>query len=145
MPTYDYECSKCGHRFERFQSFSEKNLRKCPECGKNGLERLIGTGGAILFKGSGFYATDYRSQDYKDRAKADREAESKGGTSSEKPDAKDGGSGSKTPDAKADGTAKGNRAAKGEAKGDRGAKGDKGTKGKDTGGSGTSGNPVKRP
>lgn len=60
MPTYDYECKACGHAFEELQSFSEPPLTKCPKCKKNKLDRLFGGGGAIIFKGSGFYETDYR-------------------------------------------------------------------------------------
>jgi len=60
MPTYEYECRQCGHRLEAFQYFSEKPLRKCPACGKSSLKRLIGTGAAVIFKGSGFYETDYK-------------------------------------------------------------------------------------
>ncbi len=60
MPTYDYECKACGHTFEEMQSFNEPLLTKCPACKKNKLERLFGGGGAIIFKGSGFYETDYR-------------------------------------------------------------------------------------
>jgi putative FmdB family regulatory protein len=60
MPTYEYECSACGHRFDELQSFTEEPLTKCPKCKKNKLTRLFGGGGAILFKGSGFYETDYR-------------------------------------------------------------------------------------
>ena len=60
MPTYDYVCRACGHRFEHFQSMQEPALRKCPECRKPRLERLIGAGAGILFKGSGFYETDYK-------------------------------------------------------------------------------------
>jgi putative FmdB family regulatory protein len=74
MPTYDYRCEACKHTFEEFQSFSEKPLKKCPECGKNKLRRLIGMGAAVVFKGSGFYQTDYRSESYKSAAKADQEA-----------------------------------------------------------------------
>jgi putative FmdB family regulatory protein len=74
MPTYDYVCEACGHTFEEMQSFSAAKLRKCPECGKLKLKRLIGTGGAVIFKGSGFYETDYRSESYKSSAKADQEA-----------------------------------------------------------------------
>src|SRR5947209_357393 len=74
MPTYDYSCDACGHRFEELQSFSEAPLKKCPQCKKNKLRRLIGTGAAILFKGSGFYQTDYRSDSYKSAAKADAPA-----------------------------------------------------------------------
>ena len=73
MPTYDYRCNACGHEFEEFQSFSEKVLVTCPKCKKKKLQRLFGTGSAILFKGSGFYETDYRSDGYKASAKADSE------------------------------------------------------------------------
>ena len=71
MPTYDYACQKCGHEFEEFQAITAKPLRKCPECGKLALKRLIGTGAGIIFKGSGFYQTDYRSDSYKQGAKKD--------------------------------------------------------------------------
>jgi putative FmdB family regulatory protein len=74
MPTYDYVCEACGHSFEEMQSFSAPKLRKCPKCGKLKLKRLIGTGGAVIFKGSGFYETDYRSESYKSSAKAEQEA-----------------------------------------------------------------------
>ena len=69
MPTYEYECLKCGHKFEVFQGMTEALIKKCPICGK-AVKRLIGAGSGIIFKGSGFYATDYRSQSYKDKAKA---------------------------------------------------------------------------
>lgn len=71
MPTYEYVCAGCGHQMEQFQTFSEKPLKTCPKCGKRKLERQFGTGAAILFKGSGFYETDYRSDNYKSAAKAD--------------------------------------------------------------------------
>ena len=74
MPTYDYRCEACGHTFDAFQSFSEKPLKKCPECGKQKLRRLIGTGAAVIFKGSGFYQTDYRSESYQSAAKAEQES-----------------------------------------------------------------------
>ena len=74
MPTYDYECDACEHTFELFQSISDSVKRKCPECGKNKLRRLFGTGGAIVFKGSGFYQTDYRSESYKQGAKEAKKA-----------------------------------------------------------------------
>ncbi len=61
MPTYDYECTKCGHTFEAIQSMSDDALAKCPSCGKNGLRRLIGGGLGVIFKGSGFYVTDNRN------------------------------------------------------------------------------------
>ena len=72
MPTYDYECDACGHKFELFQSMSDAIKKKCPECGKSKLRRLFGTGGAVMFKGSGFYQTDYRSDSYKKAAAADK-------------------------------------------------------------------------
>ncbi len=77
MPTYDYRCRSCGHRFELFQSMSERVKRKCPECATPSLERLIGPGAAIIFKGSGFYQTDYRSASYREGAKAERKAREK--------------------------------------------------------------------
>jgi putative FmdB family regulatory protein len=80
MPTYDYECDACGHAFELFQSISEAHKRKCPECGKSKLRRLLGTGAAVMFKGSGFYQTDYRSESYKRAAEADKKS-SEGGAS----------------------------------------------------------------
>jgi len=86
MPTYDYECRACGAELEMFQSITESPKRKCPECGALKLSRKIGTGAGILFKGSGFYETDYRSDSYKQAAKADKSAaepptDSKGGGS----------------------------------------------------------------
>ena len=81
MPTYDYECDACGHAFELFQSITDPVKRKCPECGKSKLRRLFGTGAAIMFKGSGFYETDYRSESYKKGAEADKKAK---GESSDK-------------------------------------------------------------
>jgi len=68
MPTYAYLCQHCRHEFDAFQSITAGSLRKCPQCGKVGLKRLIGTGSGIIFKGSGFYATDYRSDSYKTAA-----------------------------------------------------------------------------
>ena len=72
MPTYDYQCDACGHEFEEFQSITEAPLRKCPECKKPKLRRLFGTGAAVVFKGSGFYQTDYRSESYKKAAEKDK-------------------------------------------------------------------------
>jgi putative FmdB family regulatory protein len=71
MPTYDYVCDACDHRFELFQSITADPQRKCPECGKLKLRRLIGPGAAVIFKGSGFYQTDYRSESYKKSAKSE--------------------------------------------------------------------------
>lgn len=72
MPTYDYECAACNHTFELFQSITDKHIRKCPECGELKAKRLIGAGSTIIFKGSGFYQTDYRSEEYKSRQKAEK-------------------------------------------------------------------------
>jgi putative FmdB family regulatory protein len=79
MPTYEYECQKCGHQFEVFQSISAKPLKQCPEdlCGqkkwgKGSVKRAIGAGAGLLFKGSGFYITDYRSDSYHKAAKAEK-------------------------------------------------------------------------
>ena len=74
MPTYEYVCQACGHTFDELQSYTEEPLKKCPACKKKKLQRAFGTGAAILFKGSGFYQTDYRSDSYKSAAKADSEA-----------------------------------------------------------------------
>ena len=74
MPTYEYECDNCGHVFDVFQSITEPKKRKCPECGKPKLRRLFGTGAAVMFKGSGFYQTDYRSESYKKKAEAEKKA-----------------------------------------------------------------------
>lgn len=71
MPTYEYRCDACAHDFEEFQYIKDAPLKKCPSCGKNKLRRLISGGAAIVFKGSGFYQTDYRSDSYKKSAKAE--------------------------------------------------------------------------
>ncbi len=84
MPTYEYECLKCGHKFEMFQSIMAPPCEECPECGGN-LRKLIGTGAAVIFKGSGFYATDYRSEEYKKKAKEEKS----GGEKKEKKDKKE--------------------------------------------------------
>ena len=87
MPTYDYECDACGHEFELFQSISAPVKRKCPKCSKLKLRRLFGTGAAVVFKGSGFYETDYRSDSYKKGAEKEKKASDKkksGDTSSAK-------------------------------------------------------------
>ena len=92
MPTYDYLCSACGHRFEEFQSMSAKALRQCPECKKNALDRLIGAGAGVIFKGSGFYQTDYRGSSYTSDAKKDEgsgDAKKDDGSKDAKKDTKD--------------------------------------------------------
>ncbi len=68
MPTYEYECKKCGH-FELFQSIKDEKLKRCPTC-KGAVKRLMGSGSGIIFKGTGFYQTDYRSSSYKSDAGA---------------------------------------------------------------------------
>jgi len=68
MPTYEYQCRSCHRRFERLQSFAAKPVSVCPKCGKRSVKRLISSGAGLLFKGSGFYATDYRSSGYKKQA-----------------------------------------------------------------------------
>lgn len=76
MPTYDYHCTACKHEFEEFQAMSAKALTKCPKCGKPKLERKIGIGAGVLFKGGGFYETDYRSDSYKKSADAESKSAS---------------------------------------------------------------------
>jgi len=99
MPTYEYICNKCQHEFEQFQSMKARPVRKCPKCGKLSVQRLIGAGAGIIFKGSGFYQTDYRSEGYKkaaesekkpagkDTTKKETETKAKDSKSSEKPKA----------------------------------------------------------
>jgi putative FmdB family regulatory protein len=98
MPTYDYRCDACDHEFEEFQSMLDKPLKKCPKCKKSKLRRLLGTGAGIIFKGSGFYQTDYRSESYKSAAKADENAAKPSSTDGKKSDDKSGSAG--TSDAK---------------------------------------------
>jgi putative FmdB family regulatory protein len=103
MPTYEYICRACGHEFEEFHSIKADPIAVCPKCRKKRVERKIGTGGAVIFKGGGFYETDYRSESYKSGA----EAEKKAGTGAEaKGDAgSKGGASHVKGDAKADGKA----------------------------------------
>jgi len=75
MPTYEYQCEQCGHRFEAFQSITAETLSECPECGGK-VQRLISAGAGFIFKGSGFYTTDYRSEGYKKAEKAEKDASS---------------------------------------------------------------------
>jgi len=77
MPTYDYMCENCEYEFEQFQTITAKPLRMCPKCGKRKLKRLIGTGAGIIFKGSGFYETDYRSESYKKAQESDKKTTDK--------------------------------------------------------------------
>lgn len=84
MPTYEYKCTKCKYQFERFQSMRDEPVKRCPKC-RCKVNRLIGTGSGIIFKGSGFYETDYRSSGYKDeKTKAEKPVESSGIATTEK-------------------------------------------------------------
>ena len=85
MPTYEYKCFACNHTFERFQSITAEPIKRCPECGKAKVKRLLGTGAGFVFKGSGFYITDYRSEGYKEKAKAESGGASGGASSDAKP------------------------------------------------------------
>jgi putative FmdB family regulatory protein len=107
MPTYEYRCNACKHEFELFQSMTEGAKRKCPACGELKLERLIGTGAGFIFKGDGFYLTDYRSDSYKKAVEAEKKdspgGEKKDSTTAEK---KDSPSAEKKPDKKKDASKK---------------------------------------
>ncbi len=101
MPTYDYKCDACDHTWELFQSIKAEPEKKCPACKKKKARRLIGAGAGLIFKGSGFYLTDYRSKSYKDAAKADKSAsesasKSDSGTKSDSSASKSSESGSKS-------------------------------------------------
>jgi putative FmdB family regulatory protein len=85
MPTYEYKCQACGHEFEQFQSITAAPIKRCPHCGKNKVKRLISAGAGLIFKGSGFYITDYRSDAYKKAAKAADGAPAGGKASESKP------------------------------------------------------------
>ena len=82
MPTYEYKCDACGAEFERFQSITADPIKRCPECGKAKVRRLIGTGAGLIFKGSGFYITDYRDTSYTEKAKSESGGGDKGGDKS---------------------------------------------------------------
>lgn len=117
MPTYAYRCESCGHEFEEFQSIKAEPIKVCPECKRAKVRRLIGTGAAVLFKGSGFYQTDYRSSSYTTAAKAETGSSS---SSSSSESASGGTSGS------SNGKASGSN---GSSNGSSGAKGAAGTNG----------------
>lgn len=98
MPTYEYECRACGSRFDLFQNITEKPVKRCPECKRLKVRRLIGSGAGIIFKGSGFYQTDYRSESYRKQVKEEKgeaggkpKKEEAKTASSAKPDGKAGG------------------------------------------------------
>jgi putative FmdB family regulatory protein len=79
MPTYEYTCDHCEHHFELFQQMTDPVKRKCPECGRLTLRRLVGAGAGILFRGNGFYQTDYRSDSYRKAAEAEKKSAAGGG------------------------------------------------------------------
>lgn len=125
MPTYDYECDACGEKFEKFQSIKAPSIRKCPSCGKLAVRRLIGTGAGVIFKGSGFYQTDYRSESYRKAAASDKapggdkissEASDKAGAAAEKSGAAEKATKADKPD-KVEKPEKRDKAAKAEPKG----------------------------
>ena len=88
MPTYEYMCENCGNEFEQFQTIKARPIRRCPKCGKTALKRLIGVGAGVIFRGSGFYQTDYRSESYKKAEKGEKETADTG-TKEKKVEAKD--------------------------------------------------------
>jgi len=84
MPTYDYQCDACGHTFEKFQPITARPIRVCPNCAKRRVRRLIGMGAGIIFKGSGFYQTDYRSESYRKEAEKAKSASDGSGSADDK-------------------------------------------------------------
>ena len=102
MPTYDYVCGGCDYQFELFQSITAKPIRKCPKCGRVGVQRLIGAGAGILFKGSGFYETDYRSESYKKAQESEKKSRADKSTTEKKTETKE----TKAKDSKSADTAK---------------------------------------
>ena len=84
MPTYDYKCTQCGHDFEMFQSMSESHIKKCPECGGN-VRRLVGGGSCLIFKGSGFYVTDYVKGKEQKKTPVEKNGQEKKTTKTDKP------------------------------------------------------------
>jgi putative FmdB family regulatory protein len=88
MPTYEYACPKCGHEFEQFQSMLDEPLKKCPQCKKTGVKRLVGGGAGLIFKGTGFYITDYKTKKgtpHKDGGSDSKASSSESKTSDSKP------------------------------------------------------------
>jgi putative FmdB family regulatory protein len=88
MPTYEYICDSCQHHFEKFQSIKARPIRKCPKCDKQSVQRLIGAGAGIIFKGSGFYETDYRSEGYKKAAESEKKDSTSKDTKKDKTESK---------------------------------------------------------
>lgn len=102
MPTYEYECAE-GHRFERFQKMSDPPVTECPECGA-GAQRVLSGGAGFLFKGEGFYITDYRSKEYREKAASEKKKTEKGGDAGGTKDSGSKGSGSKDASSKNSGS-----------------------------------------
>jgi putative FmdB family regulatory protein len=102
MPTYEYICDNCKHQFEQFQSIKARPIRKCPECGKLRVQRLIGAGAGVIFKGSGFYQTDYRSEGYKKAAENEKKSSTDKDTTKKKTETKDSKSSEKSKTTKKD-------------------------------------------
>ena len=123
MPTYEYECQKCKQVFEKFQTMTAERLKFCPKC-HGRVKRLLGTGAGIIFKGSGFYTTDYRSSSYSSGAKSDN-------PSVAKPDSADKAKTDSADKAKPDSADKPKSGAAGKAKPDSSAKSKSGSSGKD--------------
>ena len=88
MPTYEYRCEACGHEFEKFQSIMAAPIKRCPQCRKNKVKRLISSGAALIFKGSGFYITDYRDAGYKEKVKSESGASTESKSDSTKTEKK---------------------------------------------------------
>src|SRR5260221_5581980 len=122
MPTYEYKCDACGYAFERFQSIMAEPIKRCPECKKAKVRRLIGTGAGMIFKGSGFYITDYRSDSYNTAAKADNGNPSSESKTESKTEAKSGETKSESKPAETKAAAESKPAAKPEPKAAKSAK-----------------------
>ncbi len=112
MPTYDYECDACGHSWELFQKITDDAVKSCPDCKKKKARRLFGTGAAVVFKGSGFYQTDYRSDSYKKGEKAAKDSKKDSKSDSGGSDSKSGSTKAESKPAKKSGESKGTGGAK---------------------------------
>ncbi|HIA66608.1 TPA: zinc ribbon domain-containing protein [Candidatus Poribacteria bacterium] len=131
MPTYEYKCLECDHKFEAFQSMKDDPLESCPECEGN-VKRLISSGAGLIFKGSGFYITDYRGDGYKEAAKKDKEAASGSSDGKSKSDSGE----SKGSSGESKGSSGESKGSSGESKGSSGES--KGSSGESKGSSGES-------